>query len=280
MFAVTATSLARVPEISVHIDVNTGRALGEAVFQLEKQAGMAIDYEDIPYAYSGDTVDNTDIVNATRTPEQKAANPNVRFLVPRYGQFSLDTSIAGSVAGVTQLVNTLIGEHASQGLPGVYSASFSNGALFLTPTQMRDASGTWTAITPILDTPITIPNQKRTVAAAMDAILQQVSKANGTKIGVGMTPLMLMLASSVTIGASNEPARSVIARMFSMLPPGKLPDGTEVSLLGYHLNFDPKLRCYGMNVNLLHTAQQPTPLPARTKPAPGAPNPYGTVKSQ
>ena len=56
------------------------------VDHLQQQFGIAINYEDPPFAYKDDIRDITDQV---QSPRQREANPNVRILVPRGGALSM-----------------------------------------------------------------------------------------------------------------------------------------------------------------------------------------------
>ncbi len=270
------------------ITVSDPRALAQAALQLERHLGIAINYEDVPYAYGGDI---SDVAETVMTPAQKAAHPAAHILVPRGGQISVDLShVPGvaqqpghppaSVGNASPLVDTLIAEHARQGFPGVYRSTLSNGAFYITPMQVRDASGALINVLPALDTKVTLPLKDRTAAETLEAVLQQVSQGSGGKIGLGSAPLNLMLSAHVNMTAASETARSVLGRMFLTLASQTMPDGSVASGLAYHLYYDPGLKYYMLNVHKV-PGPQSSVAPVQAQPAAATPsggNPYGKKK--
>jgi hypothetical protein len=255
----------------VHISVNDPRPLAAAALQLEQRTGVAINYEDISYAYPGDIVNNTAAIMQTKTPAQQAANPNLQFIVPRGGPLSLDSNEA--VTGTTdvlQLLNQLTSASSASGYPGVYTATLSAGTLFIIPSQMRDSNGTWTQAAPLFDTAITFPSGLRSVGATLQLILQSVSQNSGTKVVLGMAPASLLIEGKATISANTEPARNVIAQLFSSLGPGK--NTSNASTLAYRLLFDPKLKNYVLNIHSLLPGPPTSTSISRHKPT--NPGPY------
>ncbi len=273
-------------QISPVINVNDPRALAQAALQLERLIGVAINYEDVPYAYAGDM---QNVASSVMSPEQQAAHPGAQIWVPRGGQISVDLSqvpgfaqqsaiTSASVTSGAPLIAALIAAQASQNLPGVYTSTSSNGAFYITPAQVLNASGSLTHVTPALDTKVTLAYQNRTAGETLDAILQQVSQSIGVPIGQGRVPVMLMVSAPVAIGANNEAASSVLGRMFLMLSSHTRPDGSAASQLAYHLYYDPRFK-YMLNVHGLWPQLTAAP-PATTAPAaPNAqPNPYAIKK--
>jgi hypothetical protein len=281
--AAVAVSFAQTSSV---IPVNDPRPLAQAALQLEGLIGVAINYEDVPYAYAGDM---QNVTSSVMSPEQQAAHPGAEIWVPRGGQISVDLSqvpgfaqqSAIASAGVTSgvpLIAALIAAQTSHNLPGVYTLTSSNGAFYITPAQARNASGSLTNVIPALDTKITLAYQDRTAGETLDAILQQVSQGIGVQIGLGRVPVMLMVSAHVAIGANNEAASSVLGRMFLMLSSQTKPDGSAASQLAYHLYYDPRFK-YMLNVHGLWPQLTAAPPAAPAPAAPnGQPNPYSIKK--
>jgi hypothetical protein len=230
---------------------------------LEGRVGIAINYEDVPYAYAGDISDVTDTV---MTPAQKAAYPAGHILVPRGGEISVDLmQVPGfaqrsalslrTIGSAAPLIEALIAAHSRKGFPGVYTSTSSNGAFYIIPTQVRDASGALTNIVSALDAKVNLPYQERTVGDTLDAVLQLASKVNGVEIGLGSAPFNLMLLTRVSMSAENETARSVLGRMFLTVASQTMPDGSAASLLAYHLYYEPRLKYWILNVHSVPTSQ-------------------------
>jgi hypothetical protein len=277
IFALSIVVLSGIPglaQTSVAIDVNDPRPLAAAVTQLEKQVGIGINFEDMPYTFAGDL---KDVTATAMTQSQRSANPGVAIIVPRGGPLTIaPVSLANnpaSVSGVTAVLASLVGAYATAGYPGVYSSTYAHGAFFITPAQVHNSAGNAIAFSPILDTTVTLPSQARSAGDTLEAILQQVKTQTGIPVEIGQVPNGLMINAKITIGANNESARSVIARAFSMLAAGKMADGSTATLMSYRLFFDPQLKYYVFNVHGVQPLTGPLPsIPAITSA--GAPNPY------
>jgi hypothetical protein len=270
------------------ISVSDPRALAQAALQLEGLIGIAINYEDVPYIYAGDI---QDVAESVMSPEQKAAHPVAHVWVPRNGQISLDLSKVPGFAeqsalssagtlGSARLIDALITQHVKQNLPGVYTSTSSNGAFYITPTQLRGALGSLTNASPALDAKVTLAYQERTAGETLDAILKQVSQSAGVQIALGRAPFNALATTRVSIGANDEAARSVISRLLLALASRTLADGSVASLMAYHLYYDPGMRYYMMNIHGVPQSQSNgvfVATPASTTPT-GQANPYSQKK--
>lgn len=258
-------------QTTVAINANDPRPLAAAATQLEKQVGVAINFEDIPYVFPGDLQDTT---STAMTDAQRSAHPGATIVVPRGGPLTI-TPVSmpnKGVSGVTAVLASLVSAYTVAGYPGVYSFSYANGAFFITPAQMHNSAGRMNSVSPILDTAVTLPSQMRSAGDTLEAILQQVSQKTGIPVQIGQVPNGLMVNAQVTIGANSEAARTVIARAFSAVATGKMADGSAITLLSYRLFFDPQLKYYMFNVHGVQPSTGPSPsIPAN--PAAG-PNPY------
>jgi hypothetical protein len=81
-----------------------------------------------------------------------------------------------------------------------------------------------------LTEPVTIPYAERNVADTVEAILGAASKATELRIVLGTIPFWP--TQMVSFGASREPARDALARLFAQTARGTL---------SYRLIFAPKL---------------------------------------
>lgn len=134
---------------------------------------------------------------------------------------------------------------------------------------MRDISGNTAPVRAVLSTPITLPLQQRNAAETLDLILAAVSKASGFKIGVGSVPMNALAMGQVTIGANQEPASRVLARLLNAL----LGYGTVLPAsspaLSYRVLYDVQLKYYMFNV------VEVGPMGIRYASAPSSPPPPG-----
>jgi hypothetical protein len=271
--ALTAT-VTCLGQTSPTVDVSDPRALAQAALQLERLIGVAINYEDVPYAYAGDI---SNVTASVMTPAQRAASPVAQIIVPRGGEISVDLMQVPGLAqpsalslttlvSAAPLIEALIAAHSAKGFPGVYTSTSSNGAFYIIPKQVRDVSGALTNVVPALDAKVNLPYQERTAADTLDAILQQASQVNGVEIGLGSAPFNVMLSTSVSMSAANETARSVLGRMLLTLASQTLPDGSAASLLAYHLYYEPRLRYWMLNVHNISSSQSGAVPAQQTQP--------------
>jgi len=229
---------------------NTSRPLATAIGMLERNGGISINYEAPPYQNPGDVSD-------VSTPEERAARPGFQQLVPRIGNLTAELQSrapgSSSVADVIFDVNSLLTAYRQSGLPGDFRVEQGNSGLSVVPIRTLGADGSAILVTSPMTSPITIPSAQRIMADTVMAILDAVSKSTGKKIAIGSFPLMP--GPLVSFGASNEPARDALARLFAQV-------GWRQS---YRLLFDPKAdthRSFDYMINFQQTGYAPPLAPA------------------
>lgn len=79
----------------------------------------------------------------------------------------------------------------------------------------RETDDAWVATRPILDTPITVPVQRRSGHEMVDAICD--TEAVKVCVGVGMAPESALVNEQVVEGGTSEPARDIISRTLKQL---------------------------------------------------------------
>jgi hypothetical protein len=97
------------------VEVDDARPLMRAVDELQARLGVPIHYEDPPFQHADDLEDITDRV--PQTPQQRAANPGVKFIVPRGGRLSVN--LTGQSVGLQ--VSQTIAEYHARGFPGRFT---------------------------------------------------------------------------------------------------------------------------------------------------------------
>lgn len=114
-------------------------------------------------------------------------------------------------------------------LPGGKVVDVIEGRLFVIPAGEKFR---------VLETPVSFWYQERSVGETIDLILGGVSKAGRFHVGSNGPPMM-MITTKVFIGATNEPARNVLARVLVQLGPGA----------GYQLLCDNSIRECALNIH-------------------------------
>lgn len=253
---ITATTLRAQTSI---INVDDPRPLMRMLDELEQRFGISINYEDPLYQHSDDLVDVTDKV---QNPRQRAMNPNVRIMIPRGGQATLEVPVSSQLdsATIVNIITNMRLAHEAR-YPGKFTVHRREAGWYVEPTSVRGVSGSMAPQTPVSETSISLPEQQRNAAECLDAILQQAGKKVGVKIGIGMIPAAPFAASSVKCGANNEPLAVVLARLFSAVGGGQNGNGN----MSYRLLYDATVRMYMLN---LRTSVS-TPAVQNVQPPPG-----------
>jgi len=245
----------------------------DAVMQIQNLTTMPINYEDLQYNYAGDIQD----IGALMTPTQKANAPNPKVLIPKGGSFSVDIPVDPATGklpdalSVSSALNLVIAAAQAAGIvPGTFRVDSSQpGVFFVEPASNHDANGAMAAAQAVFDTPVTVSFQQTIAGQVLDAIFQQVTQKTGFKFTHGSgtvgfdTPM-----SKVSITASNEPAKYVLARLLAAAY-NNGPVG-----VSYMALFEPQFRYFAFNVQVDAAAYTPPPPQAPQMP-PGTGNRLG-----
>jgi hypothetical protein len=220
------------------IDVTDHRPLAGALTALEVRMGISINYEDIPYESAADVED-------VSTPQQRAQYPGYRLLVPRKGtvRASIDAFNGRTAADAITNVHALLQSYRANRLPGDFTVEQANGMLYVVPAKASDSAGRIREVSSPMTTLVTIPYAERQAIDAVAAVLNAVSKTIGVRMEVGSIPAPAM---KVVITANQEPARDVLAKLFTKIVPAPT---------SYRLLFDPQDKAYMLNVQVATPAE-------------------------
>ena len=197
---------------TIEITVDDPRPLAAAILKLEELSGIPINYEDMPVYYSDDMRDVTDEVAQRPVPpggsacSVRAAGSSpcqLRLTLPRESLIDLEA--------VNTALAALVSAYNASDLPGDFDMEGRNGVFFVMPVRYRDATGTTQPMTPILSTPITLPEERRGWIQTIRLILGQVSAATGVEIG----PNILKSGMCDRRSTKTNPAYHLIARMLA-----------------------------------------------------------------
>jgi hypothetical protein len=256
---------------SIVISVKDPRPLAAASLEIERRSGIVVNYEDLRYERSEDLEDVTD---RTLTPEQRSNSPNARIVVPRGGEIRFPITVDTKTKRIGDLSAALtavtVAIRAWEPPAGRFEVRTYDGVLFVEPSQLR-ADGITREAPSVLSARITIPVMRRTAMESLNSIVDQVSKASGFRIVLGTVPMGTLAVTEVSIGANNEPAKFVLAKLFAAMrlaessQPVVPSAGLSLSLarLSYRLLFEPQLRYYALNI---HPVQVDENRPTRSLP--------------
>lgn len=240
----------------IDITVDDPRPLAAAIDKIEELSGIPINYEDMPVYYSADVKDVTDAVARTPLPAGR------RIIVARGGQLSVPIVVdaaTGKLNGA-QAVNAalvaLISAYNSSGLPGGFDLEFFNGVFFTKPVRYRDATGATRPMTPVLSTPVTLPQEPSQAYQIWQLVIAQVSSAAGVHVDAGWGAGMGDAGpdmGQVAFGPQNEPADHVIARLLAPRnsPASATPDANWDAGRSCRLFTDATSKFYALNVHVV-----------------------------
>jgi hypothetical protein len=226
------------------IEVSDPRPLAGAAEALEQRFGWVVTYEDPEWVAGSDIQDITETVRTdlAGVPSfMRSAVP--RVYVPKAGtiHFEIPPS-AGGGSGVDRinLLNDLLVAHSSAGNPGMFRvAEGASGRIHIVPLAAKDGSERVVPQRPVLDRGITLESRQYRGLEFLSAFAEAVTSTGGVQVEIGTTPLNTFIHHSGAYGASNEPARNVLARFLDSVGPG----------YSWQLLFDPVDRMYVLNIH-------------------------------
>jgi hypothetical protein len=197
----------------IDITVDDPRPMAYGIGIIQGLSGIPINYEDMPVFYASD-------IKVADFAAQAPVPPGTsRTLVARGGQLSVPivvdatTGRLNDIQAVEIALTALVSAYNSSDLPGDFEFEQLNGVFFVRPVRYRDATGATQPMTPLLSTPVTFPVETRQIFSTWRLILDQVSKVAGIQIGFDLG--MGAIGGQRTLGAQDEPAHRVIARLLS-----------------------------------------------------------------
>lgn len=226
------------------LSVNDPRPMMAVVDKLQGIMNVPINYEDPRFEHPGDLQDVTDTVVKNRA--QFAG----RVLIPRGGSLTVtapNSPLAMTPGNLFSIFSLIKAAHEGSRFPGRFTIVSRNGSWYVEPTALTNLAGTTMTVGSVMATSIRFPFRQQSGAEALQFILGQVSQAVGVKIGIGAVPFAA-LSMPITLAADDEPASTVIGRLFSQLSaPGTR--NSDAPRWSYRLLFDPGLRYYMFNMS-------------------------------
>jgi hypothetical protein len=243
------------------ISVNQRRPLEAALGQLEKTLGIPINYEDPKLVCPGEIEDVTEQI---QSPAQKAANPNIRIVVPKKGAISLDSvfSAKPQIADALSLATELRLQYEANGYAGRFTVKQVGSVPTVEPISARGSDCAWTTASPVMETRISFPALARDASDTLAVILKAVAEKVGVKIATASVPVIAFTNRRITLGANDEPANAVLVNLFEQLSSGP-------AAWSYHLLYDPGLKYYLIDIAAVQPIR-PSVQPSAASPQPSA----------
>jgi hypothetical protein len=181
--------------------------LRQAIEAVREEYGWVVDYEDPTYHSEYDFIDIT-------KPEWRAAHPGERGQRLLAGgtfrsEYPEAPNTATSALEEEKVLDKIIADYNQSGNPGKFRVvKEPEGRFAVIGQYVKDDAGRDEYVSPILDTPISIPTETRGALETVYLIVEQLSAKTGIKIGY-LDWGNSILRSRLTLGGQNIPARSL-----------------------------------------------------------------------
>jgi hypothetical protein len=192
---------------SIEIVVIDPRPMAAAVLELETRFGWRVTYEDPRFAHADDMEDVTSIV-------RKDGDLSKTVMIPKGGLLVFRPDVAAT-SSPRQMLESLLETYVLSGHPGRFALAESPGYFHVIPAAIRDSAGRELLQDSVLASPVSLTLVDRSLNEIVGAVLDQVEAVTGQTFGMGGVGNNLMLQTRVRLGADNEPANSVLARVFA-----------------------------------------------------------------
>lgn len=222
----------------VTVVANDPKPLFQAISAIREEYGWRINWEGAP-GYS-----RFDVVDATG-PKWRAAHPFAKGVTRPAGSrficsFSETEDMFALSAGPAVLTK-VVQDYNGTDNPGKYDLlAFPDGQFTVVGTQVRDETGALRAVTPLLDTPVTIVKEPRSVYDTVKAILAVLTSTTGKNAIIMSVPNNEFRDNQAAIGGENVPARQLLQQALAST---RRP-------LQYDLGYDPDVPVYVLNVSV------------------------------
>jgi hypothetical protein len=227
----------------VTVIANHSVPLYQAICAIREEYGWKVNWEAAPLNSQFDLVDDTG-------PRWRAAHPGVKGVTrPAGGGFvssfaepknSLDPSAE------RELLTKVIQDYNATDNPGKFDLrQDSDGQFTVVGIKVRDEAGALQGIVPVLDTPVFISREPRTVEDLIRIVLDQVSLATGKKIHIANFSSNPLMNAPVTLGGDSVVARNLLQLALAST---KRP-------LQYDLLYDADISEYGLTTSVAVKAQ-------------------------
>lgn len=233
----------------IRIATNDPRPLDQVANALQQKFGWRINYEDPQYTSKLDLTD--------------AKSSSAGRLEPGGGSFAVEVPSGPSDASPDEqkTLQLIVDAYNQSNNPGRFDLRHPNAEQFdIVGMSAHDEKGKISKQDVLLDTPITIPAEDRTVADTVDVICQQISEKSHIPVTLGVHPLGLD-RQRANVGGKEMSGRAYISTATE-------PSGRKIS---WHLLYDPDSKSYVLNLHQFRVPPPPSKPPAPASPASAKP---------
>lgn len=222
----------------VEVRANSPLPLLQALSALDEKFGWQVNWEQAPGSSRFDTVDDT-------APNWRAAHPETKGVTRASGgafrSMLPKVEDTGSSQEILRVLTKLVEDYNATNNPGKYIVEVSpTGAITIIGNQVTDESNTLRTVRPLMDTPISLARESRSLGDTVSLLLSRLSEATGKKVVLMSYPNNEFRTAMVIVGGKPLSARELLQEA---LIKSRRP-------FQYELSFDPDVPAYILNVSV------------------------------
>lgn len=214
----------------IHVTANSPRPLAQILDALHEKYGWVVNYEDPQYTSHADSVE--------------VADGTTHSQVPSGGNFEVEFA-AESTPDEEKTLHLVVDAYNHSRNPGQFELRHDAQSNFdIVGMAAHDEKGTIAEQQVLLDRPVTLPSEERTIVDTINAIFQTIALQSHTAATLGVYPRSLLGHTPVKVGGTKITARELLRQ----------------SLQGSHrkfywrLLFDPASRGYFLDLHVVRPA--------------------------
>jgi hypothetical protein len=213
---------------TIHITANSPRPLAQVLDALQLKFGWTVDYEDPQYTAAADLVD--------------APKGSPLPKLPAGAAFSVQ--FPANAPDEEKTLRLIVDSYNQSKNPGQFELRHADGTFYVVGNAAHDDKGAMAKQPSLLDSPITIASEERTITDTVKLICDQLG-AQGTTVTLGVTPRKPMDHNNIKLGGTKTPARDLLRQALQ---------GTHQNLY-WHLLYDPNSKGYFLDIHAAATPQ-------------------------
>jgi hypothetical protein len=203
------------------ISVTDRRPVLEAIMEIERRHDVAISLEDAPLVYADDLEDVTLEVRKDLAEFAARGEEPPPVILPRNRSLNLSydiDSVTGAPIDLQRTLANLFQAHTDAGNTGTFRVVPGPDMMHVVPVSSRGAAGTVVAVTPVLDSAISVSLQNTNGLQALRIFSEAVSMASGQTVLTATIPTNLFLNTPITLDETEGIAREILIDILAQIP--------------------------------------------------------------
>ena len=219
--------------------VNSGRPVTEIVQQISDRTGVVITYEDPPILFPGEIDDVT--AEVARDPDAALVRNGRGVLVPKNKVLEWTEQTTSTVPTIGQVEVSLLDllrVHNATDAGGKLKLVRDGDILHVVPTRTKLENGQWWDVFSVMDVPITVAPEQRSVDDQLDAIFHAIGKKLGVFIRIVRSPVNTIQVAASMYQLDGVTGRNAVMEVLQKTnTPTRWAILYDPSIEGYYVSF-------------------------------------------